>query len=379
MHLTLGQPTVPAHPRNLGSADRWATARSLVGVDPYARAVASVRAACDAGGESRALRQRVLAEIGRVVPFDAYVWPLTDPETSVGTAPLADVPAPLLADLPRLIKAKYLTGINRWTTLDGAAARLHAATGGDLARSRMWREALQDHGVVDVASSVYRDRFGCWGFLDLWRIETAEPFTDAEAAFLGTIAPPVTAALRRCQADAFVTRPPHQTHRPGPVVLVLSPDLEVVGQTPQTPEYLRLLLPPPDGRAPVPAGAYNVAAQLHAIESDVDTNPAYARVSLPDGQWLSLRAARVSGPQPSIAVTIEDASPVERVGLFARAFGLSPRESALLALLPTGADTRALAQQLYVSEHTIQDHLKSIFSKSRARTRQSLLARALGT
>ncbi len=129
----------------------------------------------------------------------------------------------------------------------------------------------------------------------------------------------------------------------------------------------------------MPASAYNVAAQLHAIESDMDTNPPYARVSLPGGQWLSLRAARVSGPQQSIAVTIEDASAVERVGLFARAFGLSPRESALLTLLPTGADTRALAQQLFVSEHTIQDHLKSIFSKTGARTRQSLLARALGT
>jgi DNA-binding CsgD family transcriptional regulator len=322
----------------------------------------------------------VLAEIGRVVAYEAYVWPLTDPETSVGTAPLADVPAPLLADLPRLIRLKYLTEINRWTTVDGTTARLHAATKGELARSRMWREALCDHGVVDIASSVYRDRFGCWGFLDLWRLAPAEPFSDAEAAFLSSIAQPITAALRGSQADAFVPRPAREPRRPGPVVLLLSPDLEVLGQTPQTHEYLRLLVPPPEGRAPVPASAYNVAAQLHAVESDVDTNPPYARVSLPDGQWLSLRAARVSGPRPStIAVTIEDASPAERIGLFARAFGLSPRESDLLALLPTGADTRALAQQLFVSEHTVQDHLKSTFRKTTTRTRQSLLSRALGT
>ena len=65
----------------------------------------------------------MLTEIGRVVPHEAYVWPLTDPETSVGTAPLADVPAPLLAELPRLIHLKYLTEVNRWTTLDGAVAR----------------------------------------------------------------------------------------------------------------------------------------------------------------------------------------------------------------------------------------------------------------
>ena len=244
----------------------------------------------------------------------------------------------------------------------------------------MWREALRDHGVVDIASSVYRDRFGCWGFLDLWRMAPAQPFTDAEAEFLGSIAQPVTAALRSGQADAFLPRPAGEPRRAGPVVLLLSPDLEVLGQTPQTHEYLRLLVPPPDGGTPVPASAYNVAAQLCAVESDVDTNPPYARVSLPDGQWLSLRADRMSGPQPAtIAVTIEGASPAERIGLFARAFGLSPRESDLLTLLPMGADTRALAQRLFVSEHTVQDHLKSIFGKTATRTRQSLLSRVLGT
>jgi len=348
-------------------------------VDRYARASDRVRTACDAGGESRALRQRVLDEIDRVLPYDAYVWPLTDPETSVGTAPLADVPQQLLIELPRLIRLKYLTDVNRWTTLDGGVARLHAATQGELIRSRMWREALRQHGVIDVASSVFRDRFGCWGFLDLWRLAPAEPFTSVDEAFLAGIAPQVTAALRRTQAEAFVPRPAADAPRPGPVVLLLSPDLEVIGETPQTHEYLRLLVPPPDGRAPVPASAYNVAAQLHAVESDVDANRPYARVSLPGGQWLSLRAARISGPHPAtIAVTIEDAGPGERISLFARAFALSPRESDLLALLPSGADTRALARQLSIAEHTVQDHLKSIFAKTGGRTRQAVLSHVLG-
>ena len=36
-----------------------------------------------------------------MVKFDAYAWLLTDPETEVGSAPLADVPC--LPELPRLI------------------------------------------------------------------------------------------------------------------------------------------------------------------------------------------------------------------------------------------------------------------------------------
>ena len=47
------------------------------------------------------------------VPFDAYAWLLTDPQTSVGSSPLADVPC--LPELPRLIRLKYLTEVNRWT------------------------------------------------------------------------------------------------------------------------------------------------------------------------------------------------------------------------------------------------------------------------
>lgn len=348
------------------------------GVDPYARAEARVRAVCDAGGESRGLRQRILAEIVNAVPFDAYVWPLTDPETSVGTAPLADVPQALVAELPRLIRLKYLTDVNRWTTMDGSSTSLQAATKGDLSRSRMWREALCDHRVVDIASLVFRDRYGCWAFLDLWRFSPADPFTEAESGFLARLAGGVTAALRRSQAGTFVPRQSSEPTRSGPVVLLLSPDLEVMGQTPHTHEYLRLLVPPPDGRPPIPASAYNVAAQLCAVESDVDANPPYARVGLPEGLWLSLRAARVDGAQQTIAVTIEDASPSERLDYFARAFGLSPRECDLMALLPTGDDTRTLAKQLFVTESTVQDHLKSIFAKTNTRTRQSVLSRALG-
>ncbi len=34
---------------------------------------------------------------------------------------------------------------------------------------------------------------------------------------------------------------------------------------------------------------------------------------------------------------------------------------------------------MVLSQHTVQEHLKSIFAKTSARTRPALLARALGT
>src|SRR5215472_17909950 len=120
------------------------------------------------GHDGRALRAALLEQIRRHVGFDAYAWLLTDPETEVGSDPLADVPC--LAELPKLIRLKYLTEINRWTRLSGAVARLQAMTGGQPERSLVWRELLASYHVSDIASVVFRDRFGCWGFLDLWRI-----------------------------------------------------------------------------------------------------------------------------------------------------------------------------------------------------------------
>jgi len=337
---------------------------------------------CRAGADARTLRLEVLAALRRVIGFDAYVWLVTDPETSVGSAPLADVPC--LPELPRLIGLKYLTAVNRWTSMIAPVASLRQATGGDLARSLVWRDLLCRYQIGDIASSVYRDRFGCWAFLDLWRMQGAPPFAAAELEFLYSIAGPLATALRHSQAAAFAAARAGQQASAGPVVLLLSPALDVGTQTTETQRYLRLLVPPDDaGQAPVPAGAYNVGAQLLAREAGVDGNPPLARVHLGNGHWLTLRATRMdsAGPVPErdIAVSIETTAPGGRVSLFARACGLSSREAELLDHVVTGAATRDIARLMFLSEHTVQDHLKSIFAKTATRTRRTLLARVLGT
>jgi DNA-binding CsgD family transcriptional regulator len=355
-----------------------------MGSAAYARAREAILRICRGEADARALRLEVLDAIRRAVGFDAYAWLLTDPETSVGSSPLADVPC--LPQLPQLIRLKYATAVNRWTGLPSGSASLHGATGGHLSLSLMWRELLSQYQVTDIASSVYRDRFGCWGFVDLWRIGAAA-FTAADVEFLGHIAGPVTAALRHGLARTFIPATGGDQIPAGPVVLLLSPALEVRAQTPQTQRYLQVLVPPEaEGQAPIPAGAYNVGAQLLAAEAGVDDNPPVARVHLAGGRWLTLRAARMdvspTTPAPAgrdVAVSIESSTSGDRVTVFARACGLTPREAELLQHLASGATTREVARQMFVSENTVQDHLKSIFDKSAARSRRALLARALGT
>jgi len=338
-----------------------------------------VTEACKSDLDSRALRFAVLGEVRHVLDFEAYAWVLTDPETEVGGAPLAGAPFPL--DVGPLIRLKYLTTINRWTDLDPPVGLLRAATDDKPEQSPLWDELLSGYGVSDVASVVFRDSYGCWGFLDLWLIDSEARFAEPERAFLMEITPTITEGLRRSQARTFRFEA-KAPDRSGPIVLVLSPELDVKAQTPETEAYLRVLIPPSADRAPIPAGAFHVAAQLIAAEAGVDDHPPLARVHYSEGLWLTLRASRIGGSgrvdEQDIAVTIEPTAPRERMTLFARAYGLAARETELVAHLGAGASTRQVADKMFLSEHTIQDHLKSIFDKTGTRTRPSLLTRALG-
>ena len=329
------------------------------------------------------LRIQVLDEIRRVVDFNAHVWLLTDPRTAVGSAPLADVPC--LSEIPEAIRLKYLTGVNRWTKLhaDGASVGiLRQATAGDPSQSLMWRGILNRYGISDVASVVFADRFGMWGFLDLWREDSKPAYQDSDAAFLASVSGTITTALRSCQAQTLTAPAVPPGRELGPVVFLLDDSLRVLSETPASQEWLRMLLPPDADRSPVPASVYNVAGQLQAIEQGVDGHPATARVHLSNGFWVTLRAARLNRSEQAqlavIAVTIEETSPVDRLEVFGRAYGLSARETELMSLLATGSDTRDLASRMFLSENTIQDHLKSIFAKTSSRNRRTLLSRALG-
>jgi len=329
--------------------------------------VAAVERLCAGARDLRVFRADVLQVLGRVVDFDFHVWVLTDPATGVGMDPLAV--APDLDRVPEIIRLKYLTALNRWSSLDRPAA-----LGDAREQSRLWRDYQRRHEILDVISVVFRDQFGCWGFLDLW---TRQPQATEGLDLLAELTPLLTAALRRGQArlfDEVGATPPLGS---GPAVLMFDDDLRLLGMTPGADDWARLLLPRADGAHPIPAGALNVAAQLLAREEGIDHAEPLARVHLHQGRWVTLRAARVL-PDQQIAVTLEPCTSGERLDLFARTHGLTVRERELLLVLASGLDTAGAAARLHLSAHTVQDHLKSVFDKTGSRSRLLLLARALG-
>lgn len=349
--------------------------------ESFRRARERIQRICTSVTSARELRLAVLDALRPAVPFDAYVWPLTDPDTAVGTAPLADVPG--LHRLPELIALKYATTINRWTDLR-APASLLASTSGHPEASPLWQNWQREYDVVDVASAVHRDRYGCWAFLDLWRLADAGPFRPADLRLLHDVGSAVTRALRTAQAAAFAQRTGHPVHPPsappGPLVLVLSADLRIRAQTPQTTDYLRVLVPPSDPAGQVvPAGAYNVGAQLLAFEGGLSAQAPRARMHLRDGVWLTMRAARMQSDDPanSVAVTIESSTPAEVLDIYCRSHALTGRETDIIRKVVDGSGTREVARALFLTENTVQHHLKSIYAKTSVRSRGELIGRVL--
>jgi DNA-binding NarL/FixJ family response regulator len=56
-------------------------------------------------------------------------------------------------------------------------------------------------------------------------------------------------------------------------------------------------------------------------------------------------------------------------------FGLTLRESEVAAFLAEGCSNHAIAEALYISEHTVKSHLKSIFQKTGVASRTQAVAR----
>ncbi len=320
-----------------------------------------------------------------MVPFDAYLFMLTDPATRVGTSPLADVPMLPWPRLPALIRARYLTTLNRWPELLEAkvpSVSLLSTTEGDPSRSLLWHSVQRELGVVDVAVAPFGDRYGSWGALELWR--THGSFTPEELRYLGALASHIVPGLRSALARTFVDTP-EQLLPVGPAVVVLDPDLQVRSQTAGAAAALLQLNPPDEPMTPIPASAYNVAAALVAAEQGVPVGEPWSRVHLGGSRWVTVKADRMAdtsgGTQEGerdIAVSIEPSTPTERTDLFARVHGLSARETEVLTLLANGLSSHEVAARLVLSEHTVNDHVKAVLEKAGARTRQVLMSRALG-
>jgi DNA-binding CsgD family transcriptional regulator len=159
-----------------------------------------------------------------------------------------------------------------------------------------------------------------------------------------------------------------------PGMIVLDRNLRSVSWTAGARAWIDVLPSAPfyTGLGMLPTVVYPAATLARSRSEGVH---ACALVHAVDGRWVKIEAAPLEGERDGeIAVSLRAATATETFGLLCRAYALSRREREVVALLVVGLDTRAVSGRLFISSHTVQDHLKSVFGKVGIHSRRELLA-----
>ena len=284
---------------------------------------------------------------------------------------------PWLPELPAdsLELEYYVEDVNQITDVARSASgisTLHDATDGDPSGSPRWQANIAMGGDQELVLALRSGSGETWGALGLYR-ETGQPlFDEAEKQFLRAIAGPLAEGARRSLLFGEATDP-ESSKAPG--LVVLDRDWTVESSTPGVEAWLRDL---PGGEGDrLPPAVLSVGAR--ALRSIVDGEPAevaMARVLTRSGSWVVLHGAALqSGKDARVAVIVEPAHPARITTLLMSAYGLTERERDVTRLVLQGSSTTQIAEELVVSPHTVQQHLKSVFDKTGVRSRRDLVGK----
>jgi DNA-binding CsgD family transcriptional regulator len=105
------------------------------------------------------------------------------------------------------------------------------------------------------------------------------------------------------------------------------------------------------------------------------------RLQTSDGRWVVVQVTPLTDSRRlagGFVVTVEPARSVELATLLMRAWTLSARERHVARLVIGGLSSDEIAAALYISPHTVRDHLKAIFDKVGVHRRRDLVATLAG-
>ncbi len=229
-------------------------------------------------------------------------------------------------------------------------------------------------GFTDELRVAFTSRGACWAALGVYRGPGDPPFTADDVAQVDGFREAVVAAVQRSLFGSRVGSRPddrggHAGDPAGPAVLVVDPDGRARHQTPAATAAIEQLGGLDHGSLP--------AALLHVVVT-VRTRgvPFETRTQGGDGRWVELRAAPLGGgPDGDVVVTVEATPHATLSRLALAAHGLTTREEDVALMVLQGLDTRGIAAALFLSPHTVQDHLKTVFAKLGVSSRRELVAR----
>jgi DNA-binding CsgD family transcriptional regulator len=322
----------------------------------------------------------------RLVPFDAAVWLTTDPGTGLPTAPTLADNLELDGEQEQcseLWRREFLVpDVNLYRDIARAevpAAALRA-TVADPRHSARYREFLDPLGFTDELRAVLRVGDSPWGAINLFRRRGQGPFSRQEIELVASLSAPLGEALRDRARPANLLGEHVRGGRPGLLLFdrhggLASANQEARRWLAELPHEQDL---PSDLGVGVPMWLLGTVFGALAVARGDGDGTARSRVRTRRGTWLVCHASLLCDADDlltGVAVVIEPATAAEIAPIIVQAYDLTDREQQITGLIARGAGTAEIAEELFLSAHTVRDHVKAIFAKVGVSSRGELVAR----
>lgn len=358
------------------------------------RLVGAVQRVADHASTADELLEGVSAEVRTAVPYDGSMWFGLDPSTLLAVGPgrmeglddgycqgfwhgeFHEHDVNLFVDLAR--------------TTEPAAA-LREVTDDRPLRSSRYRAFIRPQGFDDELRAVFRVGRSTWGATALFR-QKGRGFTRDEVSAVQAVSGIVAKAIRGKATAASPAS--HLAHSPG--LLIFTGAGALVSANTEATQWLEDIygVDPDNGWMQRLSGATErdldiavplipLVARARAVSAGLANGPARLRLRDRSGRWVVLHASVLggSGGQPSgenVAVVVEPAKSAEIAPIIIEAYGLTPRERDVVRAIARGSSTPEMAAELFLSTHTVRDHIKSVFDKIGVSSRAELVAKLFG-
>jgi DNA-binding CsgD family transcriptional regulator len=311
--------------------------------------------------------------LGDLVAFDSSCWLSLDPATLL---PTSHFTREINSDhLMELATNEFLQDdVNKFADLARRAQPvgiLSQATDGDLARSRRFLQVLAPHGYQDgdELRATFVEGETAWGCVALHR--RAARFDGSDARSVAGVAGYIASGIRRAILSAGSRT--DGSSKPGVILLASDGSLDTI--TPAASRWLKELIDSSTASGGLPLIIRTVAEKARqAANGEVD-EIATARLPTRAGDWLLLHASLLeSGADGRVAVMLYPATQPHVAPLIVEAYRLTAREREVTGCLVRGLSTREMADNLGITSHTVNDHVKAILAKVGVQSRRELVA-----
>jgi DNA-binding CsgD family transcriptional regulator len=338
------------------------------------RRIRELERRCHAGLSTAELASEVLGRLRTIMSIDAAFFASVDPTTLLFTNAVQE--EPLVGAAQMFLDNEFgHDDVNKFTVLATAAQPVRSlddATRHDRRSSPRYRDIMAPLGLGDELRAALRIDATTWGVLCLHREDGPTGFDADDATILARIAPHVTYGLRHAtlMEAAFGDA---EVGQPG--VVLLEDDLSIAAVTAAAGQLLREIAGERLHGTQLPPLVYAAVRRLLADSADA---PPRLRLQSSTGRWLTLHATHFERSDGRIAVVLEPTRAADALPLTLLAHGLTSREAQIAQLVVRGHSTRQIVEQLHISRHTVQDHLKAVFDRTGVRSRRDLVALLLG-